>query len=191
MHPDSNGNVYDWGDSCGTYSKPGYGCLQVHNYRQRQVIISVSRTGSSTRTTSRTAALGIGNRNEQANTTEVDWTTAGNGANFTTSDLYVFVRPAVTSKGDGPTFTVQPQPAVVGLGKPCALHAFAPGAVRYQWYKGTTPIAGATSAWLELDTSTPEDAMYSVVAYTDDANYTASERVLVRVYHNGTQVFFR
>ena len=189
-NPDGN-NVYDWGDSWTFTTKPGYGCLQVHNYQQSQVILSVSRTGASAGpTTLRYASLGIGNRNEQADA-EKDWTTAANGASFTTSDLYVFVRPAVASKGDGPAFTIQPQPAVVRKGSPCSLHAFAPGAVRYQWYKGATPIAGATSAWLELDTSTPEDAMYSVVAYTDDANYTASERVLVRVYHNGTQILIR
>ena len=190
-YADSNGNVYDWGDSCGTYSKPGYGCLQVHNYRQRQVILSVSRTGSSTRTTLRTASLGIGNRNEQANTTEVDWTTAGNGGNFNTSHLFVFVRPAVTSKGNGPAFTIQPQPKVVGIGKPCALHAFAPGAVRYQWYKGATPIAGATTSWLDVDTSAPEKARYSVVAYADDANYTASETVMVNVASRDTLLIIR
>ena len=184
-------NVYDWGDSWNFTAKPGYGCLQVHNYLQSQVILSVTRTGSSAGPgTLRTASLGIGNRSDQADA-EKDWTTAGNGANFTTSDLYVFVRPAVASKGDGPTFTIQPEPATVRKGSPHALHAFAPGAVRYQWYKGTTPIAGATTAWLELDTSAPEDARYSVIAYADDANYTASETVTVRVYHNGTHIFVR
>ena len=180
--PNASADVYDWGDSVNTYSKPGYGCLQVHNYRERQVVLSVSRTGSSGGPgTTRTASLGIGNRNEQANTTEVDWTTAGNGGNFTTSDLYVFVRPAVASKGNGPAFTLQPQSVAVGLGRPHALHALAPGAVRYQWFKGTVPIAGATTAWLELDTSTPGKAQYSVIAYADDANYTVSETVTVNV----------
>ena len=190
--PNASAEVYDWGDSCATYSKPGYGCLQVHNYRQSQVILSVSRTGSSSGPTNlRTASLGIGNRSQQANTTEQDWTTAGNGANFTTSDLYVFVRPAVTSKGNGPTFTVQPQPATVGLGKPHTLHAFAPGAVRYQWYKGATPIVGATTAWLDVDTSTPEKARYSVVAYADDANYTVSDMVTVHVASRDTWLIIR
>ena len=63
--------------------------------------------------------------------------------------------------------------------------------MRYQWFKGTTPIPGATSAWLDVDTGTPEKARYSVVAYADDANYTASETVTVRVYHNGTYFFVR
>ena len=187
--PNASADVYDWGDSWNFTAKPGYGCLQVHNYQQSQVILSVSRTGSS-ESKLRTASLGIGNRNEQADA-EKDWTTAGNGANFTTSDLYVFVRPAVTSKGNGPAFTVQPQPAVIHIGRPHALHAFAPDAVRYQWYKGTTPIAGATTAWLELDTSVPEEASYSVIAYTDDANYTASEAVMVSIFHGGMQLIIR
>ena len=189
-NPDGN-NVYDWGDSWTFTTKPGYGCLQVHNYRESQVVLSVTRTGASAGpTTLRTASLGIGNRYEQADA-EKDWTTAANGASFTTSDLYVFVRPAVASKGDGPAFTIQPEPAVVGIGRPHALHAFAPGAVRYQWYKGVTPIAGATTAWLELDTSTPEKARYSVVAYADDANYTASETVTVRIDDGSTRIIIR
>ena len=188
---DANGNVYDWGDTFST-SRPGYGCLQVHNYRQSQVILSVTRAGSNGGPGSaRTASLGIGNRSQQANTTEQDWTTAGNGTNFTTSDLYVFVRPAVASKGNGPVFTVQPTSADVAIGAVLALHAFAPGATRYQWYKNSAPIAGATSAWLDVDTGTPGRATYSVIAYADDANYTASEAATVRVYHSGTQILFR
>jgi len=97
----------------------------------------------------------------------------------------------VASKGNGPAFTIQPQPATVGIGKPHALHAFAPGAVRYQWFKGTTPIPGATGAWLDVDTGTPEKARYSVVAYADDANYTVSETVTVRVSDKSTCVFVR
>ena len=190
--PNASADVYDWGDSVNTYAKPGYGCLQVHNYRQNQVILSVSRTGSSGGAgTLRTASLGIGNRSQQANTTEEDWTQAGNGANFTTSDLYVFVRSAVTSKGDGPVFTEQPTSAVVRKGNPYSLHAFAPGATRYQWYKNSAPIAGATSAWFDVPTAVSEEARYCVVAYADDENYTASDTVTVRVYHNGTQVIFR
>ena len=190
--PNASAEVYDWGDSWTFTTKPGYGCLQVHNYREGQVVLSVTRTGASAGpTTLRTASLGIGNRNEQANTTEVDWTTAGNGASFTTSDLYVFVRPAVASKGNGPAFTIQPQPATVGIGKPHALHAFAPGAVRYQWFKGTTPIPGATGAWLDVDTGTPEKARYSVIAYADDANYTVSETVTVHVASRDTWLIIR
>ena len=189
-NPDGN-NVYDWGDSWTFTTKPGYGCLQVHNYQQSQVILSVSRTGASAGpTTLRYASLGIGNRSEQADA-EKDWTTAANGASFTTSDLYVFVRPAVASKGNGPAFTIQPRPATVGIGKPHALHAFAPGAVRYQWFKGTTPIPGATGAWLDVDTGTPEKARYSVVAYADDANYTASDTVTVCVASRDTLLIIR
>ena len=37
----------------------------------------------------------------------------------------------------------------------------------------------------------PETAAYRVVAYADDANYTASEAATVRVYHNGTVIVIR
>ena len=97
----------------------------------------------------------------------------------------------MASKGNGPAFTIQPQSATVGIGKPCALHAFAPGAVRYQWYKGVTPIAGATTSWLDVDTGTPGKARYSVVAYADDANYTASETVMVNVASRDTLLIIR
>ena len=103
----------------------------------------------------------------------------------------MFVRPAVASKGNGPAFTIQPRPATIGIGKPHALHAFAPGAVRYQWFKGTTPIPGATGAWLDVDTGTPEKARYSVVAYADDANYTASDTVTVCVASRDTLLIIR
>ena len=189
-NPDGN-NVYDWGDSWTFTTKPGYGCLQVHNYQQSQVILSVSRTGASAGpTTLRYASLGIGNRSEQADA-EKDWTTAANGASFTTSDLYVFVRPAVASKGNGPVFTEQPVSGIVRKGGALSLHAFAPGATRYQWFRNGRPVPGATSAWIDVPTGVPEDAVYRVVAYADDANYTASEAVTVRVYHNGTQVIVR
>ena len=189
--PNASAEVYDWGDSWTFTTKPGYGCLQVHNYRESQVVLSVTRTGASAGpTTLRTASLGIGNRYEQADA-EKDWTTAANGASFTTSDLYVFVRPAVTSKGNGPVFTEQPASWIVRKGSALSLHAFAPGATRYQWYKNAVPIAGATAAWLNVDTGMPETAAYRVVAYADDANYTASEVATVRVYHNGTVIVIR
>ena len=155
------------------------------------MILSVSRTGASAGpTTLRYASLGIGNRSEQADA-EKDWTTAANGASFTTSDLYVFVRPAVASKGNGPVFTEQPVSGIVRKGGALSLHAFAPGATRYQWFRNGRPVPGATSAWIDVPTGVPEDAVYRVVAYADDANYTASEAVTVRVYHNGTQVIVR
>ena len=182
-YADANGNVYDWGDSWSTYKKPGYGCLQVHNYNERQTILSVSRTGSSSRTTTRTASLGIGNRSEQANSTEKDWTTAGNGANFTTSDLYVFVRQKTPQPtADGPVFTIQPQSALVSRNQPYTFQAFAPAATRYQWYEDGRPIAGATSTALTVTLANLSEAHeYKVFAFGYDGSVSESETATLAI----------
>jgi hypothetical protein len=138
----------------------------------------------------RTASLGIGNRSDQADA-EKDWTTAGNGGNFTTSDLYVFVRPkAVTeSAGYGPIFTVQPQTATIVKRRPYTLSAFAPAACRYQWYVDGKPISGETGATLTVILPNEGDThVYRVVAYIDDDNYTVSETATLTAIPVGMQV---
>ena len=191
--PNASASYYDWGDTF-SVGKPGYGCLQVHNYRNSQVVLSVSRTGANVITSSRTASLGIGNRSAQeSGQTDDDWTLSGNGANFTTSDLYVFVRPkAVTeSAGDGPVFTVQPQTATIVKRRPYILSAFAPAATRYQWYVDGKPISGETGAALTVMLPNAGDAhAYRVVAYIDDDNYTVSETATLTAVPAGMQVLF-
>ena len=185
---------YDWGDSF-SVGKPGYGCLQVHNYRNSQVVLSVSRTGANVITSSRTASLGIGNRTQQeSGKKDDDWTLAGNGGNFTTSDLYVFVRQkAVTeSAGYGPVFTVQPQTATIDMRRPYIISAFAPAACRYQWYVDGKPISGETGATLTVMLPNEGDThAYRVVAYIDDDNYTVSETATITAVPAGTQVLIR
>jgi hypothetical protein len=187
--PNASASNYDWGDKF-SVGRPGYGCLQVHNYRNSQVVLSVSRTGSNSITGSRTAAFGIGNRTQQeSGVTDDDWTLAGNGGNFTTSDLYVFVRPkAVTeSAGDGPVFTVQPASCTVVRRQPYVIRAFAPAASRYQWYVDGTPISGETGATLTVTLpNAGESHSYKVVAYRDDDNYTVSETATLIAIREGT-----
>ena len=189
--PGASAANYDWGDKFGV-GKPGYGCLQVHNYRSSQVVLSVSRTGSNSITGSRTATFGIGNRSEQeSGVTDDDWTLAGNGGNFTTSDLYVFVRQkAVTeSAGDGPVFTVQPQTATIVKRTPYIISAFAPAACRYQWYVDGKPISGETGATLTVTLPNEGDThAYRVVAYIDDDNYTVSETATLTAVPVGMKV---
>ena len=191
--PNASGDsdCYDWGDTF-SVGKPGYGCLQVHNYRNSQVVLSVSRTGSNAITGSRTASLGIGNRTQQeSNKKDNDWTLAGNGANFTTSDLYVFVRPkAITeSAGDGPAFTVQPASGMVVRRRSSVLRAFAPAASRYQWYVDGKPIIGETGATLTVVLPNEGDThAYWVVAYIDADNYTVSETATLIAVREGITV---
>lgn len=191
--PNASGSNYDWGDNF-SVGKPGYGCLQVHNYRNSQVVLSASRTGSNSITGSRTAALGIGNRSAQeSGNTDDDWTLAGNGGNFTTSDLYVFVRPrAITeSTGDGPVFTLQPESVKIVRRQPYVIKAFAPAAVRYQWYRDGKPVAGETGSTLTV--VHPQDGEthdYRVVAYRDDRNYTVSGTATLTAVRKGATFLF-
>ena len=191
--PNASSN-YDWGDSFTTTGKPGYGCLQVHNYGNSQTVLSVSRTGADVMTNTRTASLGIGNRSAQeSGKTDDDWTLAGNGANFTTSDLYVFVRPkAVTaSAGDGPVFTVQPQSGNIVRRQPYVIQSFAPAAAHYQWYVDGKPIIGETGATLTVTLPNEGDAhTYRVVAYRDDDNYTVSETATLTAVRKGMTILF-
>ena len=192
--PNASASNYDWGDNF-SVGKPGYGCLQVHNYRNSQVVLSVSRTGSNTITGSRTASLGIGNRSAQeSGKTDDDWTLSGNGGNFTTSDLYVFVRPrAITeSAGEGPVFTVKPESGSVVKGEQNILTAFAPAAVRYQWYKDGRPVNGATGPTLTImHQEVGETHDYMVVAYRDDNNYTVSATAAIIAVNRGLDIRIR
>ena len=191
--PNAKGGTdeYDWGDSF-SVGKPGYGCLQVHNYSNSQTVLSVSRTGANVITSSRTASLGIGNRTQQeSGKKDDDWTLAGNGANFTRSDLYVFVRPkAVTaSAGDGPVFMIQPTSCKVVRRQPYVIQSFAPAASRYQWYVDGKPIAGETGATLTVTLPNEGDTHdYRVVAYRDDDNYTVSEMAALTAVRKGMAI---
>lgn len=73
---------------------------------------------------------------------------ASNGIGSTTSSAAKLV---VTS---GPLFTVQPpttKAVAVGATLSVSAKAVGTGAIKYQWFKGTTPVPGATSATLKLN----------------------------------------
>ena len=184
---------YDWGDSF-SVGKPGYGCLQVHNYRNSQVVLSVSRTGANVITSSRTASLGIGNRTQQeSGKKDDDWTLAGNGGNFTTSDLYVFVRPkAPQTTENGPVFTVQPTSREVLRGGSCTLSAFAPAAVGYQWCMDGEPLVGATGPSLTVKGVVKGEVHeYEVFAFGAAGEVSVSEKATVTTSVPGIMVILR
>ncbi|MBR3222915.1 MAG: hypothetical protein IKF72_11900 [Kiritimatiellae bacterium] len=186
----ASGSNYDWGDNF-SVGKPGYGCLQVHNYRNSQVVLSASRTGSNSITGSRTASLGIGNRSvQESGNTDDDWTLSGNGGNFTTSDLYVLVRQkAPQPTADGPVFTIQPQSAQVSRKQPYTLRAFAPAAVRYQWYEDGRPIANATTITLTVTlVNLGEAHEYKAFAFGYDGSVSESETASLAL--RGMQLLF-
>ena len=81
--PNANSNVYDFGDSLQTGR--GYGCMQIHNYREKQVVFAYNKFGSGAG-----CDLGIGNQAGDART-NTDWTFSSSGRNYKRAVLSVYV----------------------------------------------------------------------------------------------------
>ncbi len=74
---------FDFGDA-GDARIPGYGCMQVHNWKDRQTVFAINRWG-----TGGTVDIGIGNSpGEKAS----DWTFAGNAGEFFIRRLTIMVK---------------------------------------------------------------------------------------------------
>ena len=84
--PNADAALFDWGDG-GAAANLGYGSMQIHNHGASQVIFALNRWGNSGGGTD----IGIGNNPVAGG--NPDYTFAENGANFTTRNLYVLVRP--------------------------------------------------------------------------------------------------
>ncbi len=94
----------------------------------------------------------------------------------------------VTADTAGPVFTIQPVGASVNAGDTVTFTATATGdpAPTYQWYKGTTLLAGRTGNTLSLGPVQPADAgSYTVVA-TNSAGSTTSNAAVLSVLSGGT-----
>jgi sialate O-acetylesterase len=72
---------FDFGDQVSTKS-PGYGCMQIHNFKEKQSIICFNNFGAR-----RTADVGIGNRK----TSNPDWTFSRNAKNQTGGSMLILV----------------------------------------------------------------------------------------------------
>ena len=77
-------SAYDWDDSPAGSGSAQYATLQVHNWGEKQTLISVGQLNDPN-----SVAIGIGNRPGQTNT---DWTFANNGASFTSRKLHILVQ---------------------------------------------------------------------------------------------------
>ena len=73
-------NVYDFGDA-GSDKIPGYGCMQVHNWKDAQTVFAFNRWNSS-------GEIGIGNSEGKTR----DWTFTGNSGNYRFRRLTVLVK---------------------------------------------------------------------------------------------------
>ena len=192
---------FDWGDTANASSYVhGHGSMQVCNYLERQVVFAFNAFGRSENIDAfRTPSLGIGNDEPYQN--GIDWTHRENANDYTTRDLFVFVRrlPDPTEPepaGNGPVFQVQPENARRKYNdeRAVAFRAYAIQAARYQWRLDGEPLAGQTDAVLMLPAGATEKTgihTVDVVAYSDTGACTVSRTALLNILAPATFLFFR
>ena len=168
----ASNNAFDYDDNLYSQSGAGYGCLQVHNYREGETVFAFNNFNYSG---NGNADVAIGN----AAGTETDGTGLHNAGNFEVINLRVFVRPtsAIRSRGDGPEFFLQPQGSKyeVNPGATLTLTSLAPDANYYQWFMDGKVLVGETGCDITVPAKRPSAGVYQVVAYYDNDNYTVSE----------------
>lgn len=81
--PGADSKRFDSGDSSGN-TIPGYSCMQVHNWKEKQTVIAINHWGSAG-----TVDIGIGN---SSTAKASDWTFTGNSGNYTVRRLTVLVK---------------------------------------------------------------------------------------------------
>jgi hypothetical protein len=186
--PGASGSVNDFGDS---NSNPTtgytYNCLQVHSYLAKQTVLAVNALGGgyNANGVKQTANPGVGIGNNVANT-HTDWTFIYNAGQYTTRDLYIFVRPV--ARDAAVAFTHQPASGEVAIGVPYVLTAYAPTAARYQWRKDGVAIAGETGPTCSVVGSQKGSAVYDVLAY-DSYGRTVTSTTATVVFKSGGTVF--
>ena len=77
-----NDNLYDFNDTPHNLSVSGYGCLQIHDWKNKTTILAYNNFNHGP------ADIGIGNGTEQ----HLDWTFAGNASWYTARRLTVLVK---------------------------------------------------------------------------------------------------
>ena len=169
--PNADGS-WDFGNdpAGGNGTTVGYGCFKINNHQAGQMVIGASLLNGAG------VKLFIGNNTDG---TGLDGTLAPN-----TTDLYsvrrlrAYVRPLSVArrKGIGPQFLLQPESLKIDRGdQDVVLTSYAPGAVRYQWRKNGVAMAGMTGSVLATTMERREKlAVFDVVAYFDEDNYTLS-----------------
>lgn len=81
--PDASPGKFDFGDT-GVDKVPGYGCMQIHNWKEKQTVLAFNHWGGAPGT----ADVGIGN----APAGQPDWTFSKNAADYTVRRLTVMVK---------------------------------------------------------------------------------------------------
>lgn len=88
--PNASGTTFDFGDSGGSSSDNGHGCMQVHNYGALQTLFAINNFNNGAK-----LGLGIGNNTDFSKnaTPYPDWTFSSNADTYNYRRLYVFVLP--------------------------------------------------------------------------------------------------
>ncbi len=82
--PNAKADVWDFGDSPGGDKSPGYGCMQIHNWKEKQSIICFNRFGSG-----KNNDVGIGNSTGKTR----DWTFTSSAKEYARGEFKIFVLP--------------------------------------------------------------------------------------------------
>jgi sialate O-acetylesterase len=91
--PGASDTLYDWGDSASLSDPAGSGSMQIHNWAASQTIFAFNNWGQG----NGPIDLGIGNNPAVGG--NPDWTSAGNGGQYSFKVLQVYA--AVDSNGNG------------------------------------------------------------------------------------------
>lgn len=183
--PNGSTSLYDWND---TYSTAGqYGSMQIHNYgalvgggiSTGQVLFAFNKWGSGQ---SGNTDIGIGSQPVN----HPDWTSAGNGATYTTKNLYILVKltnSPVTPPSTNVTpllFVLNPGSLTATAGTTNTLAALAIGtAPAYQWRFNGSPIVGQTNSWIVFAPSaTNNSGNYDVIASNSASVVTSLVAIL-------------
>jgi sialate O-acetylesterase len=81
--PEADPKKFDFGDS-GNDKVPGYGCMQIHNWKEKQTVLAFNHWGGTTGPSD----VGIGNAPQGM----PDWTFSKNAADYTVRRLTVLVK---------------------------------------------------------------------------------------------------
>ena len=188
--PGASNTIYDFGDVNGPKDEGDTYCsLQVHDYLGGKTVLAVDELGGHTKSgTAKPGSPGVGIGNcPPSIKNHTDWTFVHNAAQFSTRDLYIFVRKS----SNGLVFTLQPQGGSVRVHAPLTLTAYAPNAARYQWRRNCVPIDGATAAAYDVPTDAAETATYDVLAWDASGHAGASAPAVVRVNSGATCLIVR
>ena len=168
----ASNDAFDYDDNLYPQSGAGYGCLQVHNYREGQTVFAFNNFNYNG---NGAPDVTIGNASEG----NPDATLNHNAGAFEIINLRVFVRPTsmAQGRGNGPAFYLQPQGSKYqpDNSRTLTLTSLAPEANYYQWFKDGKILLGETACDLTVPATQASAGVYQVVAYFDDDNYTVSK----------------